>query len=256
MRRLVLLLLALLCAGCYETKETIRLAADGTGRVLQVTRLDPATQDAALRAFLALYGKVFPDGESPVADPTGERWVRHLASRTSGYAVTLLETRVEDGRRRTTTSGRFDGLRAAAKAGVFPGAAVRLERKGARGWRLSFRHGWGLVGDRSRREIGGRKVDVLAAKVVPALAGWSIERAVVFPSRVLETNGDLDVDGVTVRWRLTIEDLAARSEVEQWALFEERDDLELKPFRVGPDPKTLVRRLLGRPPAERHSGSS
>lgn len=255
MRGWLLGLLPLLLAGCLETKETIRLAPDGSGRVLQVTRVDLAKQEASLRAWLALYGKDLGEGEPPGADPLAEAWFRHGARRAPGYRLTLLETRTEKGVRRTTVSGRFGTLRAAAEAGLFPGAAMRLERKGSGGWRLGFRHGWGLVGDTSRGELAGRKVSALVARLAEAFDGWSLDRVVVFPSRVLETNGTVDADGVTVRWRLTIRDLFGASEIEQWARFEDRDDLKLVPFRVAPDPEALVRRLLGRPP-KAHSASS
>lgn len=248
MRRLLLPLLALLLGGCLETKETIRLFHDGTGKLLQVTTLDLEQQDDLVKAFLALYGKKSVEGERTLADPTAPSWLRSLARRTPGYDINLLEAEEEDGRRRMTLSGTFGELRAAARAGAFPGTAVSLERKGSKAWRLTFRQGWGLVGDVSRNEVGGRPVAKLIEHLAKGFAGWSLQRAVVFPARVLETNGELDEDGVTVKWRLTLDDLTGQAEVEHWARFEEREGLELRPFQVGPRPRLLLRRLVGRPP--------
>ena len=73
----------------------------------------------------------------------------------------------------------------------------------------------------------------------------------VFPTKVIDTNGELATDGVTVKWRFDLADLLGKPLRTSWATFEASDELVLESCRVDPDPVRLLERLLEAPPAPR-----
>jgi len=246
-------------AGCLRTRESVHLALDGSGRIEQVILVDEEARAALVRALADLYEIPEERRGRLYCDPLDAAWIRARATGGKGYRVPLLEvTEPEEGvsrpERRTKVHGVFTTLADAARGGAFLGAGFRLERlerlegTEVRAWRFELRDGWGWIGDDDRDELGGVALAKVRERLVPLLEGGSLERTVVFPTKVVETNGELAEDGMTVRWRLALADLLGKPILEFWPTFEASDDLVLESCRVDPDATRLLERLLEAPP--------
>jgi hypothetical protein len=247
--RRCLALAALLLPGCLTTAEETTLSADGTGRVRQTFTLDVEARDRLLAEALSLArpGGLDPDAAAPFARPTAPGWIRHAARGVQGYRLEKVEERVEEGREVVTVEASFTTLAAAAEAGAFLGASVRLEKTPAGEWRLSVREGMSRLLSETGGEVGGTEA-AEAFAAIPSLSGWSVRRAFTLPSDVLAASEGVEVSGRRVSWTVTSEDLLQHRD--HAVTFQASEDLALEPFRHEPDLDALVLRHLEAPPSE------
>jgi hypothetical protein len=243
-RPLALLVLALALGGCLEAEETVTFHADGTGALRQRFTTHVAAREALLEGVFALAGAASP---APFADPVGPRWLEAVAARTPGYTLRGLTVEDGAGARTVLAEAAFDDLEAAARAGAFLADSVRLDDLGVRGWRLQLEAGWGRWLRAHDGRIGARPAQEVLDRLASALERWSVRRTFVFPSAVLETDGDLGEDGRTVRWRIDPRSLRTGGGLTLTVVFERGDGLALTPFRWEPDDDEVVRRFLEAP---------
>lgn len=243
------LLAAFVLGGCLESKQTVRLETDGRGRIEQTFVVDRTARDLLLRRMAALHGAQGESGELPFADPFAPRWLRARAEGFDDYVIERVERPDEDDARITTyVKATFGSLEAAARAGAFFPAAVTLEPAGREAWRLVFRDPWEPAARDTHGELAGRPYAEVLDAFREALGGFGIERTIVLPTKVLETNGHLDEDGRTVTWRVDLERLEARKDLALVITFATTPELKLQRFRYHPDPEALMTRALEPPP--------
>jgi len=243
-----LLLALLVLGGCLETRESVVLRADGTGRIEQTFTLDANARDELLRLLAQIYGAEGETARLPFADPFSPEWVRAAARDVEGFVLDAVERTVEGDRLTTRVEASFETLRAAAHAGAFFTASVALEPEGREAWKLTVTDAWAAALRDEGGELGGRDARTLLEALRGPLAGLTLERRIVLPTKVLETNGRLDPDGRTVTWSVSFDDLGAGRGLGLEILFAPAEGLELNRFIWRPDPDALLVRALEAPP--------
>jgi hypothetical protein len=242
--------LALLLAGCLTLEERIVIEPDGSARVELRHDLDRAALDAARRAVAKRLGVGTPPEPEGAAriHPADPAWLKSAARAVPGVAWQKAERRApaEGGVERVEAACLVPSLEAAARAGLFLGAEVALERRPKGRWRLTWKEPWAPSGPGADDALGGLSHADLLLHHAADLAHARHALAITFPVEVLSTNGALSEDKRTVRW-------STRGDEKEPRLLEAEVALPDEPawpsFRVKPDLGALTRRFLAPPPA-------
>ena len=245
----LLLCCALPLGGCLESKETIRIEQDGSGRFVQRVSIDPQARDELLRRLARLHGAEKDPETLPLAEPFSPAWVRTCAEDAPGYVIEKVERTVgEDGRLTTQVVARFDQLAEAARGGAFFTAGVRLDRVGKRRWRLVVSDVWAAPLREPDGELAGRPARDLVEVVREPLVGYRVERTFALPGKVLETNGTLGADGRSVSFVVDHAQVMAAKDLVLEIVFEADEEATFLGVSYEPDPEALMLRALEAPP--------
>ena len=234
--------------GCLDSKETIRVEKDGSGRFVQRVSIDPRARDELLRRLARLHGAEQDREDLPFADPFSPAWIRARAERAPGYVLEKVERSVgEDGRLTTQVVARFEQLAEAARGGAFFTASVRLDRAGKRRWRLVVSDAWAAPLLDPEGELSGRPARALVEAIREPLAGYRVERTFVLPGTVVETNGTRGEDGRSVSFVVDLAQIVAAGKLVLEVVFEVEEDASFLGVNHTPDPEDLMVRALEAP---------
>ena len=244
--------LALLCmlplSGCMESKETIRVEKDGSGRYVQRVSIDPKARDELLKRLAQLHGAEEDPKSLPFADPFAPGWVRARAEKAEGFTLEKVERTVgEDGLLITEVVARFDQLAEAARGGAFFTASVNLDRAGKGRWRLVVSDVWAEPLQAEDGELSGRPAKAFVEAIQASLVGYRVERRFVLPGKILETNGVVEEDGRSVSFVVDHAKILAAKDLVLEVLFEADEEATFLGVSYDPDPDDLMDRALEAP---------
>lgn len=244
-----LVVAVLLLAGCMESKATIRLEADGSGRFVQRVSIDASSRDALLRRLARLHGAETDPETLPFADPFAPAWIRARAERGEGYDVEKVERTVaEDGTLTTEVVARFAQLADAARGGAFYPARVSLDRVAKRRWKLEIADAWARPLQDEDGRLAGRPAKAFVEAVADLLKGYRVERRIFLPGRIVETNGETGDDGRSVTFVVDHAKIVAAKDLVLEVEFEADEDASFLGVRHQSDPEELMVRALEAPP--------
>lgn len=255
---LPLLAALLLLGGCLESTETITVKPDGSGTITSTYASDLEKGEQIMMMAGPAFGL---DPAAPMPDPLAEGWFRKAADGIEGFEIVKFERSDAEKVRTTKVQSKFKSLEAAAKAGAFFTSNVSLEqvnaseiakdgetpgegeKKDAKVWKL-------VLLDVIAGDFGGqmRPKDMLMMfeQFVNSL---EIERSIVPPSKILETNGTLSEDGKSVSWTVDYQKIVKSTDkLEMVVYFECREDVKLQPFTYSPSLESLLERGSKPPP--------
>jgi hypothetical protein len=246
-RALLVSLALLVLPGCLRIRETIVLAADGSGTLRWEHEFDLGALRALVVRARAALG--LPPGEGDLAsgvNPVDGAWLRALAKPVKDVTLASVETKaLPDGRLQTVAEGRFPSLQKAAEAGAFLGADVALERAPKDVWRLVVRDPWTPLGPGSSTVFGGLEATFVRERFGADLKALSRSLRVTFPVPVRLTNGRVAEDLRTVTWSAPADAATPAALIVEFIL---PADTAWATFRRRPDLAQLTRRCLLPPP--------
>ncbi|MDA1195898.1 MAG: hypothetical protein O2894_12030 [Planctomycetota bacterium] len=227
-------------AGCVEVESETRLGANGAGHFVETVTVDLEKLAAVRRQLRAKTATLGEDEDALLLDPFGvldpKRRLSELEA-TPGFTRVARRTReAPQGKARYEFSGQFDSLDALFRGGFVDDMEASLHRvRQGTAWRL---HARSLYDDdeldlpAQRAVLGVRRL--LVQPFRSAAEGLVVERRIVFPTRVLETNGVLAADGRTVTWRVNLDGLIDPTALRQTVVFAHDESLSLTPFGERP----------------------
>ena len=169
-RRIGLALVVALCtSGCLQSKDHLRLNADGSGRWSYRITLGP--QMAAMLAS--------DDADSP--DTMTAVGVRKAAKETKGVTLRICEEKREGASQVLTVDLTFDSIADLANGPFAEQLGWELKSEGGQ---LVVYSPYGPFGD---EHVEGVSMDISGMK--PLLVGFEMARKITLPNPVLETNG-------------------------------------------------------------------
>ncbi len=237
---LLLILLGALCLpACLEAVNTTAWQPDGSGTFVETVIIDLAKVEQA-RLRLKEAASLGEDDDLLHLDPFGrldpKKHLDALKGAVGIEQVTSTQARLADGRLRYVLRGRFRSMSDLYESafGDDMEASLRLLPK-KKGWRFDARSRY----DDPGRDVANRKsVRALRTQLLDSiralLTDFRIQRTIVFPARVTDSNGTIAKDGRSVQWTIRFEDLAEPANIRQWALFEAGPKLKLEPFGEAP----------------------
>ena len=234
MRLALVLLLAAALGGCLDVESEARIEAGGGGTFVETVTVDLARLALAREQFeeMAKGMGADPAALNPFARFDPKRWLVELEAVDGISDVKSESAPAPKGMRRHVVRGRFTSLEALIETGPVDDVTGALWRQDdGKAWQFMTRS----LYDDDRWDVSSRKTLLgLRKKLLEpfrkALESLDIRRTIVFPSKVLDTNGEVAPDGRTVTWRLSFDDLADPANLRQRVVFEHTPTLRLVRF--------------------------
>ncbi|MDJ0973400.1 MAG: hypothetical protein QNJ98_02995 [Planctomycetota bacterium] len=271
---LVLSLASLVLSGCLEADEKVTLKADGSGTIrgTYVADMPKFKELIDMAKMLAPQQPGAPELGDVLPNPFHRSWFERSAKGVKGLDITGGETQEKNDKRTTTVEAAFTSLEAAAKGGAFFASSVTLkpykpksDKKGAARKPVTTGEGGGDGGDGDDgadrpkawkltleeaylQTMGGFEPQQILPAFEQQLTGATIKRTITFPAKVIETNGKLAEDGLTVTWTVTYDDIIEGKDLSMIAVFENTEAMKLESFSYAPDILTLMPRFTEVPP--------